>query len=178
MVMTDSLPHHKLIETVSLGKLLEMIRKNHGLDLNSDEPSFVKCRIQAAMLDQEVGSYDAYCEWRVREPRGFDHLYQYLFISKTEFFCNPELWTYLRDETLSTLLQKCGKLGRPLRIWCGGCASGEEPYSLAILITDLLGSKSNQPCIEILASDVNQQALNSAHNGVYTQNALTPPLLK
>lgn len=102
---------------------------------------------------------------------GMDALACHLTVGETYFFRDEALFQALREEILPLLVRAREAEGRRLRIWCAGCASGEEPYSLAILLHALLPSERLQrPCI--LATDVNTAALRKAETAVYGEWSL------
>lgn len=93
-------------------------------------------------------------------------------IKVTEFFRDPEAFDCLRDEVLPAIIKRGRAEGRMLRIWSAGCATGEEPYSLALLLADLLDSEWPQWNIKIFATDLDSGAINFARRGIYPASVL------
>jgi chemotaxis protein methyltransferase CheR len=94
-------------------------------------------------------------------------------IGETSFFRNAPQMTALRDVWLPELLRRAGARGRPLRIWSAGCSTGEEPYTLAMIVHELLEAlpRSGRPAVSLLATDVSRPALAAARAGRYRGRA-------
>ena len=90
----------------------------------------------------------------------------------TEFFRDPEVFASLREQVLPELIASARTHGRELRIWSAGCATGEEPYSLAIALCEALGDELAQFSVRIFATDVDAQAIAFARRGIYPPSAL------
>lgn len=97
------------------------------------------------------------------------NLYQDLLIRVTQFFRDPEAFAALKDKVFPALL-KNRPPSQPIRIWVAGCATGEEVYSLAIALLEYLEGQPAMPPIKILATDLNEWALEKARAGVYIDN--------
>ncbi len=93
---------------------------------------------------------------------------QAVWINVTDFFRDPAVWEHLRDQTLPDLLAR-RPAGAPLRIWSAGCATGQEPYSLALLLAEALGLDGLDGRVEIRATDVDSEALGYGKHGVYSK---------
>ena len=99
-----------------------------------------------------------------REELG--ELYEDLLIHVTSFFREPEVFRALRNRIIPQLLAR-KPVPDSIRIWVPGCSTGEEAYSIAICLLEKLGDLTAPPRIHIFASDVSEQALEKARNGVY-----------
>jgi chemotaxis protein methyltransferase CheR len=94
--------------------------------------------------------------------------------NKTDFFRESHHFDYLRDQVIPALRTRAGSTGRRrLRIWSAGCSTGEEPYSLAITLAEHLGPLASWD-VKIVASDIDTRVLNTASEGVYPEERLTP----
>lgn len=101
------------------------------------------------------------------DQRLLDVLAGNLVIGETYFFRDKRLLELLRQEVLPDLLRKARVQGRGLRIWSAGCCSGEEPYTLAMIVKEL--SPDGQPPVTILATDLNPRFLDKARRGIYRE---------
>jgi two-component system CheB/CheR fusion protein len=90
----------------------------------------------------------------------------------TEFFRDPELFDYLKAEVLPELIEEAREEENQLRIWSAGCATGEEAYSLAILVSEALGQEAGLFNVRILATDIDEDAVKFARRGLYPPSAL------
>ncbi len=93
----------------------------------------------------------------------------------TEFFRNPEVYEVLKKRVLPDFLQRRSLNGGVLRIWSLACATGEEPYSVAMLVTDILGTGKYKISVDITATDIDTKALDIAKTGVYREVLNVPP---
>jgi len=98
-------------------------------------------------------------------------LYQDLLINVTSFFRDSDTHQYLKTTFLPKLLKR-KKAGEALRIWVPACASGEEAYSVAMMLLEIQGSKTNSTPVHIFATDLSTQAISKARVGVYTRQEL------
>src|SRR5205823_7049860 len=92
-------------------------------------------------------------------------------INVTSFFRDPPSWDYLQREILPRVLAD-KPAEEPARVWCAGCASGEEPYSLAITFAEALGLEGLSARVKIFGTDVDEEALNHARHAAYAANKL------
>jgi two-component system CheB/CheR fusion protein len=101
----------------------------------------------------------------------YQPLFNTILINVTEFFRDPEVWEFMREEMVPKILQACAG-NAPIRVWSAGCASGEEAYSLAILLTEQMGAAEFKKRVKIYATDVDEEALNQARQASYGPQAL------
>ena len=107
-------------------------------------------------------------------------LYQDMLIRVTNFFRDPHAFEFLQQRVFPALIQD-RPTDLPIRLWIAGCSTGEEVYSLAIALLETMGDKANTTPIKILASDINESALERARSGLYIENIatdLTPERLR
>ncbi len=95
-----------------------------------------------------------------------------LLISVTAFFRDPEAWNLLAKEVVPELLRRCPS-EQPLRVWVPGCATGEEAYSIAMLLLESMEAAGREPNLIVFATDVDTDALRTARAGIYTANLMT-----
>jgi two-component system CheB/CheR fusion protein len=156
----------------ALPNLLAQVRDRTGIDFSTYKSPTILRRLQRRMAITHMETLEAYVQYATAHPDEYQHLSSSLLIKVTEFFRDPELFVTLRDEILPGLIAQARAQGRQLRFWSAGCATGEEAYSLAILLADLLGDDLNQLPLRIFATDVDADAIAFARRGVYPPAAL------
>ena len=157
-----------LDQPISDSKLLaiiEKVLKQRGLDLNRYKISFLKRRLEIRMKSRGIADYSQYASLLNSDPSELSELFQSLSINVTQFFRDPLVYQKFSDVIVSKILSEANPFDK-IRIWSAGCASGEEPYSIATLFRNMLGNKKS-PTIEITASDVSKKAIDFAKTGIY-----------
>src|SRR5215212_9031115 len=154
-----------------LDKFLDRVRERTGLDFSAYKRATIVRRLQRRMAAAGAASLPDYRRYMERHPEELQRLVASFLIKVTEFFRDPELFNYLRDRVLPELISEARERGE-LRIWSAGCATGEEAYTVAMLISDLIDEDADELHIRIFATDIASDALEFARRGVYTQAAL------
>ena len=156
---------------LTLQEFVEALAREQGPDLRGYKCSTLERRVRKSMQAARVAGYREYLE-RIREDaREGARLLDAVLINVTEFFRDPQAWEYVRAHVLPPLLSAL-KPGDSFRAWSAGCASGEEPYSLAILLAEFFGDKLPEIDIKIYATDVDEEALQVARRGEYPADRL------
>ena len=151
--------------------LLEFIKRSRGFDFTGYKLTSLMRRVSKRMQEISIEGFSEYQDYLEVHPEEFALLFDTLLINVTTFFRDPEAWDYLTKEVLPQLI--AGKpADQPLRIWSAGCASGEEAYTLAILLAEALGIEHLHQRVKIYATDVDEQALNQARQASYTSKDL------
>jgi chemotaxis methyl-accepting protein methylase len=148
--------------------LLEQICQDRGLDLGSYKESFLRRRLGIRMRSRGCLDYKAYGRLLHEDPEEYGPLLEALSINLTRFFRDTSTFQAL-EETILPVLFQAHTRDRRLSIWSAGCSAGEEPYSLAILLREMLGANLPKWRIKILATDVDAKALSQARTGVYEE---------
>jgi two-component system CheB/CheR fusion protein len=117
-------------------------------------------------------SFGQYLRHLRSHPDAYGRLIRSLLINVTDFFRDPPLYEYLRDEILPELLAHADAEAKELRFWSAGCATGEEAYSLAIMLAEVLGERLGEYHIRIFGTDLDEEAIAFARHGVYPASAL------
>ncbi len=148
----------------------KQVKKLTGLDLNSYKHQIHR-RVHMLMDRWKITAYEEYFRAIKESDLRLREFLDYLTINVSEFFRNPAKWAELREKILPELTVLRGR--RQLKIWSAGCATGEEPYSLAILSLE----EKLAPRVPVLASDIDSGALALAKKGVYLKRQLlnVPP---
>jgi two-component system, chemotaxis family, CheB/CheR fusion protein len=158
-------------ENAVLAQIFQRLRSAHGVDFTHYKRTTIRRRIERRMMLRRIESFDEYRVSLDRDPGELAALYQDFLIRVTEFFRDPTAFDALRHDVLPALCE--GRSPKePIRIWVPGCASGEEVYSIAIVILEYFGDGLPPMKIKIFGTDVSDAALEKARAGVYQINAL------
>lgn len=154
-----------------LRSFLAHVREQTGLDFAAYKRPTIARRLQRRMTAVGASTLLDYRRYIDRHPDELQRLVSTFLIKVTEFFRDPEFFAYLREQVLPGLIAEARERGE-LRIWSAGCATGEEAYSLAILVAELLGDGLGELPVRIFATDVAPGAVDFARHGVYPPSAL------
>jgi two-component system, chemotaxis family, CheB/CheR fusion protein len=154
-----------------LQTFLQHVRTQSGLDFGAYKRATIERRLQRRMAAAGVSSLADYREYIDRHPHEMQRLVSSFLIKVTQFFRDPGLWDHLRTRVLPDLIAR-GRARGELRLWSAGCATGEEAYSLAILVADLLGEFGETLPVRIFATDLAPDAVEFARRGIYPANAM------
>jgi two-component system, chemotaxis family, CheB/CheR fusion protein len=147
-----------------------MLQEEFGIDFTHYKPSTVTRRIERRLALARSQDIDEYVR-RLRSERDeLDVLYRDLLIEVTRFFRDQQAFAVLEKEVLPELLRREPR-DAPLRLWVAGCATGEEAYSFAILLHDLMAKLGDRPA-KIFATDVHRGSLEQATRGIYGADAV------
>jgi two-component system, chemotaxis family, CheB/CheR fusion protein len=154
-------------------KLLEYLRQSRGFDFGAYKSPSLKRRIAKRMRSIKIARYPDYVDYLEVHPEEFSILFNTILINITAFFRDPPAWEYLSDTIIPRII--AGKAAdEPIRVWSAGCASGEEVYSIAILLAEALGRNEFRKRAKIYATDVDEEALTTARQATYTAEELSP----
>jgi two-component system CheB/CheR fusion protein len=153
----------------AMHQILSLLRLTTEVDFSHYKPTTVQRRIRRRMALREVESVPQYVELLRRDTTELHTLYQDLLIRVTQFFRDPEAFEALKARVFP-LITKGRTAEMPIRLWVAGCATGEEVYSLAIALLEFLGSRLEIVPVKILATDLNEYALEKARAGSYVDN--------
>ena len=155
-----------------LDHLLEKVYTTRGWDFRRYRRSSIKRCIERRIAISRR-SYHTYVELLDSEPLEFNLLFSHLTIKVSEFFRDPEVFRRIEDYVIPMTLRRLTVTGSTaLRIWCCGCARGEEPLSMAILINNRLKERGDKPDLKIFGTDIDESAVNSARKGVFIEDSL------
>lgn len=175
--------HHLVTETTApasdeaerqqvLPELLNLVSGHAAIDFQSYKQPTILRRIGRRMTVTHTASLQEYLAHVKTHPEELSELARSFLIKVTEFFRDPEAFDYLRRDILPQLIEAGRERGRTLRLWSAGCATGEEAYSLALLVSDLLGTELRDWNVRIFATDLDEAAVNFARRGLYPNNVL------
>jgi two-component system CheB/CheR fusion protein len=149
-----------------LKNIFALLRTRTEVDFSQYRKTTVRRRIQRRMVVHRLEDVDAYCAFLKRNPEEIDALFREMLIHVTSFFREPETLEVLQSVVLPRLLEKRGQ-NDSIRIWLPGCSTGEEAYSLAIIVTEFFDNRPHSPAIQIFATDVSDRVLEMARKGVF-----------
>ncbi len=157
----------------ALERVRDILKARRNFDIGSYKEKYLKRRIAIRVRATHSATADAYCDLVARSEGEVDLLVKGLTIHVSQFFRNRTTFEKLRDEVLPALFERLRREGREqVTFWSVGCASGEEPYSLAIILRDSFGDELKQFKISLVATDINEGILNAARTGVYSPERL------
>ncbi|HYX22760.1 MAG TPA: CheR family methyltransferase [Thermoanaerobaculia bacterium] len=152
-------------------KLLEYLKSARGFDFSGYKLSSLIRRVQKRMQQAGIASYADYVDFLEVHPDEFSPLFNTVLINVTAFFRDPPAWRVLAEKVVPQVLADKGA-DAPIRCWSAGCASGEEAYSLAIVLAEALGEDELRRRVKIYATDVDEEALAQARHGSYAASRL------
>ena len=146
--------------------LLDKLSSRYNFDFREYKEGSLARRIRSRMSQLRLDSFASYSNFLDEHPNEHIALFDKILINVTTFFRDPEAWETLEDQVVPRLIQDAGET-RTLRIWSAGCSSGEEPYSIAMLLAEHLGETANNYTIKIYGTDVDEEALTAARHALY-----------
>jgi two-component system, chemotaxis family, CheB/CheR fusion protein len=157
--------------TMQFEALLDYVLKSRGFDFTAYKRSSLERRVQKRMQVANVEDYGGYCDYLEAHPSEFTLLFNTILINVTNFFRDPEAWEYLAADIIPRVLQSL-EGDAFVRVWSAGCSSGEEPFSLAMLLAEALGLDAFRERVKIYATDVDEEALSQGRQASYSEHAI------
>jgi two-component system, chemotaxis family, CheB/CheR fusion protein len=154
-----------------LDALLDYLRESRGFDFGGYKRTGLVRRITHRMSQVGIHEFHEYLDRLQVDASEFTALFNTILINVTSFFRDPEAWERLRTEVVPALLTERSP-GDPLRIWSTGCSSGQEAYSLAMLLAEELGIDAYLKQVKIYATDIDDDALGQARHAAYLESEL------
>jgi two-component system CheB/CheR fusion protein len=152
--------------------LLEYLRQNRGFDFNGYKRASLMRRVEKRMQAVGCEGFADYLDYLQVHPSEFEQLFNTILINVTSFLRDREAWDFLQEEIVPRLIAR--KSARePIRIWSAGCASGEEAYSLAIVMCEALGIDQYRDRVKIYATDVDEEALSKSRLGTFNAKEIS-----
>jgi chemotaxis methyl-accepting protein methylase/chemotaxis response regulator CheB len=151
-----------------LQRIASILAKHEQVDFSHYKPSTLSRRIHRRCLISGCNNLDDYIRLLEISAEERTILRQDLLISVTQFFRDSEAWQFLETQAIPQLIEQA-KPGEELRCWVTACATGEEAYSLAILLDETMEKLDKQVRFKIFATDIDKQALEKATQGIYSE---------
>ena len=162
--------HHKIAapaDTNSLSKkIFILLRAQTGHDFSGYKPSTINRRIERRMAVHQVDSIDNYVKYLQQTPAEITALFRDLLIGVTKFFRDIEAFASLEEQIIPALF-KDKPAGLVIRIWSAGCSTGEEAYSIAMLLYEYIELIKKNFTVQIFATDIDSRAIATARMGLY-----------
>lgn len=155
----------------NLSNIMDLIDEHYGLDFSRYKLTTVNRRIKRRTMLMGQSGLNDYIQLLMEDSGELDQLYRDLLIGTTSFFRDTEMFNYLEEHTIPELIEQHTK-DNPLRLWITACATGEEAYSIAILVHEALQHAGKRLHVKIFATDVHEGSIKHASQGVYSDTAL------
>jgi len=158
-------------------RISQLVYRLAGIKLPPHKKSMVEARLRRRLRILQMASYEEYCSY-LFSPEGEENeivsLLNEISTNKTDFFREPAHFDLLQERILDELAQSHGAgVDRPLRIWSAGCSSGEEPYTLAMVLSEYRRQRGDYD-FSILATDISTKVLEAARLGIYRSEKIAP----
>jgi two-component system CheB/CheR fusion protein len=151
--------------------LLEYLRRNRGFDFTGYKRSSLVRRVQKRMSELALADFAEYIDYLEVHPGEFNILFNTMLINVTAFFRDRDAWDYLEQDIIPRIIAATAP-DEPIRVWSAGCASGQEAYTIAIILCEALGSADFHKRVKIYATDIDEEALAHARQATYTAEDL------
>ncbi len=161
---------HLLQDADALTRLFAELREKTKVDFTFYKPSTITRRIERRMSVNQISDFEEYVRYLQNYPGEVMNLYRDLLIGVTNFFRDPEAMTELEERWLPELLRNTQK--REIRFWVAGCSTGEEAYTIAIIVKEVLEKLAISRDIKIFATDIDRGAIVTAGAGIYPEGIL------
>lgn len=163
-------PHRLLFDSLQaasdLRKIFGILLNRTGHDFTLYKPSTIYRRIERRLLANGIDSLESYVELLKTAPKEVDALFRDMLIGVTSFFRDPEAFDELEQRVIPLLFND-DEEEEPIRVWSAGCSTGEEAYSIAILLAEFKSVAKRNRKIQIFATDIDTKAIASARTGIY-----------
>ncbi|HVL34565.1 MAG TPA: protein-glutamate O-methyltransferase CheR, partial [Burkholderiales bacterium] len=160
-------------EDTSFEALLEFLQQSRGFDFAGYKRPSLMRRVSRRLQVLGLASYDEYRDYLEVHPDEFGELFNTVLINVTSFFRDAAAWETLARHVVPELLRR-KPAHHPVRVWSAGCASGEEAYTLAMVLAEAMGPEAFRDRAKVYATDVDQDALSHARLAAYGARALEP----
>jgi len=150
-----------------LTRIFHMLRQAVGHDFSHYKEKTLVRRIQRRMQVLQIGDAPAYIEHLQKQPNELQLLFQELLIGVTRFFRDDEAFAALEHDVIAKVVEKKTGADAAIRVWVPGCATGEEAYSIAILIKEATIKRRISPTVQIFGTDIDDEAIQAARSARY-----------
>lgn len=167
--VADEIPRSTFKPERDITRILMLLRSITGHDFSLYKESTIARRIERRMLQNDIKDIDAYIRYLKEKPDEVHTLFKELLINVTSFFRDPEAFSVLEEKILPELIKNKPE-GYAFRVWVAGCATGEEAYSIAMLLRELMDRQKKEFKVQIYATDLDEDAIAIARIGIYPSN--------
>jgi two-component system CheB/CheR fusion protein len=155
----------------SFEALLRYLRDSRGFDFTGYKRTTLMRRVRHRMDQAGYSSFEQYLDVLQASSDEFSALFNTILINVTDFFRDPDAWEYIAADVIPRMLAERGP-DDPIRVWSAGCASGQEAYTVAMLLAEALGPDAFRQRVKIYATDVDEDALTEARGATYDAKAV------
>ncbi|HYK26008.1 MAG TPA: CheR family methyltransferase, partial [Steroidobacteraceae bacterium] len=156
-------------EREHLDEVLDLVRQHCGVDFTQYKSNTLHRRIRRRLALHKLGTFKQYAAFLKLHKEELEALYQDILISVTNFFRNPEAFEALKTHVFPRLFKNRVRQD-PVRVWVLGCSTGEEAYSLAIVLTEYIAETRQTGPVALYATDLNNAAIERARVGLYPKS--------
>jgi two-component system CheB/CheR fusion protein len=170
---------HTPTDAAQFEEIIGYLQQTRGFDFTAYKRTTLMRRVLRRMQTVGVTSYEQYFDLLQTRQEEFRELFNTILINVTSFYRDADVWSYLAEEILPAVVRNAPSDG--IRVWSAGCASGEEAFTAAMALAELLGPDAFRSAVKIYATDIDEDAIGMARAGVFPQRQLTdlpPPLVK
>ncbi|MFA7419492.1 MAG: protein-glutamate O-methyltransferase [Melioribacteraceae bacterium] len=158
-------------------RLSSFIYNQCGIKMPDSKKIMVEARLRKRLRDLNMQTYAEYCNFLFSQKGSEEeitHMVDVITTNKTDFFREPKQFSFLSDIALPEFVNTDGAgIQRPLKVWSAGCSTGEEPYTLSIVLNEF-GQKFTRYTFSILATDISTRVLEKAATGIYEEEKIEP----
>lgn len=165
-VIVNSIPD----DNTPLGKIFRILSERAGTDFSNYKPSTICRRLEKRFVALKISNIEDYVDYLLKTPGEAEALFNSILIGVTSFFRDHDAYMAIQPILEKIITSK--KTGDNIRIWVPGCATGEEAYSIALLLTDLLKHRVHEFNIQIFATDIDEEAIAHARKAVYDEQSV------
>ena len=155
----------------ALEALLDQLSDRYNFDFHDYKTASLVRRLRTRMHQVHVDGFEAYARYVDTHPDEHVTLFNTILINVTGFFRDPEAWRALGEAIIPRVVEEAAET-RSIRVWSPGCSSGEEPYSIALLLAEQLGERAGEFEIKIYGTDVDTDALTAARQALYRSDQI------
>ena len=148
-------------------RVLRYLQEGRLFDFTGYKRGTLGRRIDRRMQQVGADSYDAYVDYLEVHPEEFEALFNTILINVSSFFRDPDAWEVLGERVIPEILSR--RPEGPIRVWSAGCATGQEAYSIVMLLAEALGQEAARERVKVYATDLDSDALERARQAEYTE---------
>ncbi|WP_166819707.1 CheR family methyltransferase [Thalassoroseus pseudoceratinae] len=163
--------HGPVVQREGVERIFELLQQDHNIDFNNYKPGTVLRRIERRISMRNFATLDEYVANLENDAEERNALYRDLLIGVTQFFRDRNAFEQLAQYVLPRIFENAAS-NEPIRVWVAGCASGEEAYSVAILLSELTEAHRRRGGFVVLATDAHEDSVARASRGLYSEAAL------
>lgn len=149
-----------------VAQIFSLLKSRIGVDFTNYKQSTIRRRLKRRMTLNQIYRIEDYIKFLNSKPTELDALFQDMLINVTSFFRDPETFDIIKEKVLPSLMMDRSD-DQPLRIWIPACSTGEEAYSISMLVFEIMSDSGSAAEFQIFASDIDQEAIHTARRGIY-----------